>query len=1032
MAWGRIDNSFDKPPNYDGDEHKIAEHPDYGGELDYSQPTDYSNPSDYSADQDYSQPSSRRHQDNPDQAAYHHGPDWRDQGARTLDGRPETSNTQNSLANLEKTAVDRKQDRNPDVAKQERANGFDRYSNGSWSYNPKSGQYKKKNAKRGGFLARHKKGVIGLLVGGGMAVSVFMIGIIVSGPMQFLQLANLFDDKINFIADSALAIRNIAKDFKFIARGTTHYDFNNGVKMGVIADNLANNQLNRFAKRGVTFSDDGTKIIFRQGDALDDIIKAVGIPVNQFDDAGRMMADVSELTAKAQRRFLNEAFEVVTGNPPNIISKIKTWSVVKKMGSSAESWLRPIKKLKQLIRSGIGSVSERFARYLTKKLVGREARELAERAGREAFEKAVREPAEEVLEEAFEAFARETTEEAAAKASQQVIDRAARRIMNETVDRTLRETVEETSGRAVRYITKRLPGSVVKQADEVIPQGIGIVGLIMDIMDLFCMLEAMDDDLGMYQMAGIVLTAMAESQNQQSTASQIMAGFENYDATNDPMSSDCNVGEESIDADGEEVICEAISPMEQLGMMSKQKLYNDEIHIEFTEYDDSAIPDDGSTEVGDAGQVVGVSNSGYKMADSIWGSAPLQALTGDSKPSADEIAATVPMALTFVGNKGGMFEKLGSAGLVITKVVDAINPGGVAGAIISTICAPFKSFLGSLIMAVIGVIADMVINIVVGGVGGVFTAGLSTGAIAAISVGAMVASLALTGAMVWIGQYANGEGLTIDEGTLPSNYGSIGAYGAMYLTNEKMIQSGGRELTTPEVAELWSDQRKYLAEEWAAKPLWAKLFDPADYRSAANVIARAADFNVADQNWQTQLGNVMKFFGSLPKLFGVAINHIGGVANAADSLPFNGYDFGVPVYGYSRTEQDTFMDDSYNMFAITQDIQNNNLLTAFGRTGDKDDAKHYGKLEKCLAVTYVGDGSTLDLEQIDNSEGTTWNYIDNRITSEGNVGKNYDNCNDSSEGDWYKVRMYVMDYFNMITDDCFTNNNRESCTTAGF
>jgi len=174
------------------------------------------------------------------------------------------------------------------------------------------------------------------------------------------------------------------------------------------------------------------------------------------------------------------------------------------------------------------------------------------------------------------------------------------------------------------------------------------------------------------------------------------------------------------------------------------------------------------------------------------------------------------------------------------------------------------------------------------------------------------------------------------------------------------------------------------------------------------VIARTANFDVSSRDFRTQLGNIPRFFGALPQLFGVALNNINGVAHAVEAA---GYDFGVPMFGFSIPEMNIMLrEDSFDMYE--------NAGKVYGilqQTGMRD------RVERCFGIEI---DDNMDIRQLDNSQGEAWNYVDNM----------YDDCSPSgsSDLDWLRVRTYIMDYNIMVANDCFHNNDSSSCADIGF
>jgi len=1021
MSWGRTDGSSALQPDFDDEEDKIIEFP---GDYDGDQPDEYSDPADYSEARDYSQPqesSFRRAKDTPDQAAYHHDGATGPKFDTPFDRQ---NNTRNNLAAAENAAVRNNQpggnnqnDLLRDIARQERGG----QSTPQFNYNNNSSKPGEKNEKQqqGNFVQRHKKGIIGWLIGLTLGGGVFGMGTLVSGPMQFLQMDNLIRDKIGYIMENSV-LKRMTRNLSSFARGTNEFSIQ-GTKMGIIGDRIANSRLGQLGKKGVAFSPNGNQmninlasnngltrysgnVNFSAAAGSDGALRAAASIAEDLAIDPKLIKvvdgiaeiDVGNMTSFSKRlKTLNKMNNV---GRFDIVGRMKTRILNKKLGGvGSVSWFHPIKKMKQYVAKWTKAAKDKFARFLTKKILGSS------------------------VERAYKGVIKQGGTEAAARAAgKEVLEKKSKGITGFITKKILKKTVSETGDEIIDAAT-----DVGKAAGAA---KLGFVSLIMDLLDILCMIESLDNEFGAYQMLNIVIAAAQESQEMQSTSSQIMSGFENWDRTED-LTSGCFEDELADDQDTDDLECQYLQPMEQLGLISQQKLYNDDIRAvdiegKATAVDDvtnSAIDEDGNPVEGTthSGSGYEVDGDGYNniitgeiTSDSVWDSAPIKALTGDI-PSDLSITETVPAPLTSVGSKDSFFDKLGSASSLIEAMVEATNvifenPVGEA------ICAVMMSMFGGIVVNVIAMIVDAIIAVALSlpsfGTGGAAVAMSAT----AISIVLIPISIYLTNVMV-------GDPLDlIDETTTPSRYGSINTYGAIYSSNAQALNSGGRELTNPEVAELWGDQRRYLAEEWAEKSFLAKLFDPSDYRSAANVIARAADFNIADQSWQTQLGNVAKFFGALPKLFGAAINQIGGVSAATDSLPFGGFDFTVPAYGYSKDEQDSLLagGDNYDIFKNTADVTANDGSILLN---------YKNRLEKCLAVTVV-DAGTGELDVMDNSEGSTWSYIDNR-----SGGRNFtDGCNDTGDDDWNKVRLYVMDYFNMSADGCYWLSDDESCTATGF
>ena len=278
---------------------KIPEDENLDSQDDCSDPQDYSEYMDASYDdqsgysEDSSQSSHFRDRDDPNKATYSHRHYFEEQ----FGGKDKQKNaTQKNLTKAENTASNTST-KNKTVANQENAS-----SNATNQFNYKrpeksggdGGKVKKK-----GFLARHGKGLIGGGLGLALMGGILGIGFLVAGPLQFLQLGALFDDTIDFIADSTFAMHRTARLANNLARGGlgAQYNFGNNVKMGIIGDGLANRQIHRFANQGVQFTGDGTGLIFRQGDtAVDRIFRGLDVPSIPNAGAGSSLQRQLEFT----------------------------------------------------------------------------------------------------------------------------------------------------------------------------------------------------------------------------------------------------------------------------------------------------------------------------------------------------------------------------------------------------------------------------------------------------------------------------------------------------------------------------------------------------------------------------------------------------------------------------------------------------------------------------------------------------------------------------------------------------------------
>lgn len=245
---------------------------------------------------------------------------------------------------------------------------------------------------------------------------------------------------------------------------------------------------------------------------------------------------------------------------------------------------------------------------------------------------------------------------------------------------------------------------------------------------------------------------------------------------------------------------------------------------------------------------------------------------------------------------------------------------------------------------------------------------------------------------------------------IPIVWGAIGMFGSFFMAGTQSIQTGGTALSGEQTSELNLENRRYLAWQNDRKPILARLFDPSDYNSSLNQIARAAQLNVGDQSLGTQIANVFKAFTSAPSIIATASNQlIGGNAYAAASV-----DYGVPMIAWdSSTMNEVLSDDRYNIY------DNANRAIELLKNDDPNSGDGYHAYAKrCLAVSI--DTDDYSVEPLENSNGEQWNYVDN-ITNDN------DYCASRYKRDDYRsINLYAMDYFNTASGACYYGDEGDS------
>ncbi|MDO4271373.1 MAG: hypothetical protein Q4C83_00075 [Candidatus Saccharibacteria bacterium] len=364
--------------------------------------------------------------------------------------------------------------------------------------------------------------------------------------------------------------------------------------------------------------------------------------------------------------------------------------------------------------------------------------------------------------------------------------------------------------------------------------------------------------------------------------------------------------------------------------------------------------------------------TGQTVYSSAWQSAAVCSELGTANCANDQ--NQVPDSLKTVAEPAKIF----SVSAIDNALNSILNSGGLAEVMTKGIC-------------VLSDIVDSVLNIVETIISEVLTTILASTGL-------------LSGFMSFMMGIFYGKPIDL-ETLIPEQWGNVLMYGGKFMSNDQALTMGGRQLNTQEAIELNLENRRYLAWRNSQKPLVARLFNPSDYNSAVNQVARAVNINTSDQSLTTQLANVFKTFVSAPNIMATAANQlVGGSAYAASA-----YDYGVDTWAYSIDEMNSILeDDAYDLVTNTDyilDIFENNA----------DETKRLERYaEKCLSLDISTSGD-YKIDPIDNEEGTAWNYVDI---------KNATDC--GNDDNTLRLRLYAMDYFNTVSGMCYYGEEDDS------
>lgn len=255
--------------------------------------------------------------------------------------------------------------------------------------------------------------------------------------------------------------------------------------------------------------------------------------------------------------------------------------------------------------------------------------------------------------------------------------------------------------------------------------------------------------------------------------------------------------------------------------------------------------------------------------------------------------------------------------------------------------------------------------------------------------------------------YFLGKPLDLESAT-PRQWGAISMFGGKFMANNQLINSGGKKLTSRQSAELKLENRRYLAWENNRKPLLARLVDPSDYNSSINQIARAVKLDTGSQDFATQLANVFKTFISAPSIIATAGTQLSGGSTA---YAVAGLDYGVSDYAWSLDEMNEITSD-YDVFENAE-----KAIDYLSKDSTTNQYHQYA--EECLGVTI---DSSYKVSSVDNDDGSKWNYV----TMEQDTDVSARCKAQSEQSDFKTIRLYVMDYGDVVTGACYNGDSSDS------
>ena len=426
------------------------------------------------------------------------------------------------------------------------------------------------------------------------------------------------------------------------------------------------------------------------------------------------------------------------------------------------------------------------------------------------------------------------------------------------------------------------------------------------------------------------------------------------------------------------VVIPALSGMAQITGAASQSQSGEDIDMETLGYEREAVMYSDNIDVVDpeTGKP-----TGEKTTSSFWSNPKVCATLGTTGCPAESEQNT-PSVLRTVSDEVNIFGNPTIDGILN----QLLNDANLGGQLVNGACYIFNIVDGlANLLAPVQMLIDTAINAIVE----------QTGAMDSL----------MSTLIKWI----SGNPLALST-AIPIVWGAIGMWGSFFAGDLQGLQTGGTVLNSEETAELNLENRRFLAWENNRKPILARLFDPNDYNSSLNQVARAVRIDVSSSDFGTQLANALKTLTSAPSILATASNQLlGGSAYAAAATS----DYGTPLIAWDSTTFNKILSDSnYSMnvnadsvIANLKDPEKGNNMTEYAR--------------RCLGVTI--DTDDYSVSPVENSNGEAINFVD-RI--HGGIATT---CSDNeSKPDYIALRAYVIDFFNMTSGACYYGDADDS------
>ena len=252
-------------------------------------------------------------------------------------------------------------------------------------------------------------------------------------------------------------------------------------------------------------------------------------------------------------------------------------------------------------------------------------------------------------------------------------------------------------------------------------------------------------------------------------------------------------------------------------------------------------------------------------------------------------------------------------------------------------------------------------------------------------------------------------GNAVDPEAVGADYGNEVNYGSKLAANDQAVTSGGRELTNNEVYALKNTTSQQDEQQFKNRSIAYKLFNPYDVNTAVSKLIDRTSPSISQ--------NIASIGGSLLNIKHV-FSTFSSIFTPHSQAATAGYDYGFPTYGFSEAEMES---STANEVPYRNADEVGALLDKNGQAGVPD---YISKARDCFNVNLV---------QVDDGQGKgnlLWDVQEGPAEAP-NFLKLDKSCADSSDPNWLKIRLFIMDSESMNSMSCYQGDG-QACIDIGF